>query len=33
MEKKIIIKYLEEPPWEVNGGEITAFNKEMAGDD
>jgi GNAT superfamily N-acetyltransferase len=33
MKQKIEIKYLDEPAWEVIGGGISAFNKEMAGDD
>lgn len=33
MERKIAIKYLEEPAWEVIGGGISEFNKKIAGDD
>ncbi|MDF1520030.1 MAG: GNAT family N-acetyltransferase [Brevefilum sp.] len=33
MDKKIIIKYREEPAWEVIGGGITEYNTKMAGDD
>jgi GNAT superfamily N-acetyltransferase len=33
MDKKIEIKYLEEPAWEVIGGGISTFNTKMAGDD
>ncbi|HEY9121852.1 MAG TPA: GNAT family N-acetyltransferase [Brevefilum sp.] len=33
MDKKINIKYREEPAWEVIGGGITAYNTEKAGDD
>ena len=33
MDKKIDIKYREEPAWEVIGGGISSFNTEMVGDD
>lgn len=33
MDKKIIIKFREEPAWEVIGGGITAYNTQKAGDD
>jgi len=33
MEKKIEVKYLQEPAWDVIGGGITEYNTQMAGDD
>lgn len=33
MAEKLVIKYRDEPAWEVIGGGISAYNTEMAGDD